>query len=87
MARILSAVSIVFTASEKLELVDYVEPLHAPTPMGDQNRPTVYEQGGSWPIPAGDTSPPPLEPKGTADVRSICVVPCCHEFCHLAARN
>jgi predicted phosphodiesterase len=44
------------------------------TPMGEQNGPTVYEQGGSWPIPAGGTSPPPLEPKGTADVRSICVV-------------
>jgi hypothetical protein len=42
--------------------------------MGDQNGPTVYEQGGSWPSPSGDTSPPPLEPKGTADVRSICVV-------------
>ena len=22
-------------------------------------------QGGSWPIPAGNSSPPPLEPKGT----------------------
>ena len=51
------------------------QPLHAPRRMADQTGPTVYEQGGSWPIPAGDSSPPPLEPKGTADVRSICVVP------------
>ena len=43
--------------------------------MADQTGPTVYEQGGSWPIPAGHFSPPPLEPKGTADVRSICVIP------------
>ena len=43
--------------------------------------------GCSWPIPVGDTSPPPLEPKGTADVRSICIVHWCHKFCYLAARN
>ena len=41
---------------------------------GNQNGPTVYEQGSSRPIPASDTSPPPSEPKGPADVRSIFVI-------------
>jgi predicted phosphodiesterase len=63
--------------SAELVAISYTgrQPLRAPTPMGDQNGPTVYEQSGSWPIPAGDTSSRPLQPKGTAEVRSICDVP------------
>ncbi len=54
---------------------DWKSRLHGLKATADTTGRMACARAGSWPISAGDTSPPPLKPKGTADVRSICVAP------------